>query len=191
MSNSGPLTDGNRWSGFAEKGGAFFFAYFWESTDHPGYWNYAVMRGDQETYGYSRRPIIAEYAVMGLGLLLEKEESPPIESFKWDHSDHVPFLDLDESGNRKFPAKDKTGTVYFIADDVSGCIKIGWCRGRVECRLKTLQCGNSNELTIVGQMAGTILDEHALHRRFADAHRFGEWFRATRELRAFIADISG
>lgn len=70
------------------------------------------------------------------------------------------------------------GIVYVVEQEGTGLFKIGYTAsddaGR---RVKTLQTGNGNELRLLGSFrcAGRAT-EAALHRRFSDRRRLGEWF---------------
>lgn len=81
------------------------------------------------------------------------------------------------------PRRDDTELlVYFIADEASR-VKIGVAYN-VPHRLADLQCGNADELTLLGTLPGGYAVEHALHARHADAHIRGEWFKLTLDIRA-------
>lgn len=71
------------------------------------------------------------------------------------------------------------GWVYFIRSGETGLVKIGWTAGDAEKRLKDLQTGNGESLRLLMQTPGTQRDEKALHRRYAEYHVRGEWFRLT------------
>lgn len=79
------------------------------------------------------------------------------------------------------------GTVYFIQNKI-GRIKIGWTGGCPKKRLKALQTGDSDGLTLVAAMDGSEATEKALHFRFA-AYRVrsdGEWFYPNKDLSDFM-----
>jgi hypothetical protein len=78
----------------------------------------------------------------------------------------------------------KDGIVYFIQDDATLAIKIGFCLKKPEKRLAALQTGNSNTLRLLGHVPGSDLHEKALHVRFSQCRIQGEWFS-----NAIIADI--
>ncbi len=89
---------------------------------------------------------------------------------------------------RRLRALPAVGTIYF-----AGCgehyVKIGFTAGYVEHRLKVLQIGAPERLTIVAEFPGTMQDETALHRRFAAYRTVGEWFRREGEVSAFIGRL--
>jgi hypothetical protein len=78
--------------------------------------------------------------------------------------------------------------VYFIQVVPDGPIKIG-CAHDVIARLIDLQIGNHCELRLLTTMWGGSNQEAALHRRFAEHSRRGEWFHPAPELLAFIAAL--
>lgn len=90
------------------------------------------------------------------------------------------------AGHENTPVK---GHVYFIQAQRSLAIKIGFAVD-ISKRLDQLQTANAEELTVVGSTPGTVLDEKALHRRFATSHIRGEWFMATSELTSYIQEVS-
>jgi len=78
------------------------------------------------------------------------------------------------------------GFVYFIEASESGFLKIGWAKDPVK-RLRELQTGCPYELTILGQCPGSLEDEAAFHRTYADLRVRGEWFRLDGALRERFA----
>lgn len=78
------------------------------------------------------------------------------------------------------------GWVYFIiCMDAERC-KIGFTKGDVYKRLKSLQTGSSSELILVAKHPGTPETERAVHDKFAHLRLRGEWFELTDELRAYM-----
>lgn len=78
------------------------------------------------------------------------------------------------------------GWVYFIiCMDAERC-KIGFTKGDVSKRLKSLQTGSSSELLMIAQHPGTPETERRLHDKFAANRLHGEWFELTDELRAYM-----
>lgn len=69
------------------------------------------------------------------------------------------------------------GWVYFILSGETGLVKIGWTAGEPMKRLRDLQTGNGENLTLIYAHAGTQRDEKAIHAAHADKHVRGEWFR--------------
>jgi uncharacterized protein YerC len=75
-----------------------------------------------------------------------------------------------------------TGGVYFIQEGEGGAIKIGWAVD-VQQRLALFQTGNSNELRLLGVIAGVPRQVEAQwHKRFAGAQKRSEWFFPTDQL---------
>lgn len=79
-----------------------------------------------------------------------------------------------------------SGFVYFLREGDYGPIKIGWAEDP-EKRRGTLQTGNSRPLVLLGQLPGTVQDEHAWHARFHKERIIGEWFTATPQLLVAVA----
>lgn len=80
------------------------------------------------------------------------------------------------------------GEVYFIATETE--VKIGVARDPI-ARMATLQIGSAATLRLLGSMFGGADLERALHRRFAQYHIRGEWYRLEGALAAFIAKHFG
>lgn len=81
--------------------------------------------------------------------------------------------------------------IYFVQQGKDGPIKIGLVtRGSVIDRLAELQCGNPNQLCLLGTMDGDRTIESQIHRRFVGAHIRGEWFRPVETLLVFIHTLS-
>ncbi|WP_435191318.1 GIY-YIG nuclease family protein [Streptomyces sp. bgisy126] len=68
-----------------------------------------------------------------------------------------------------------TDRVYLIGSPESPLVKIGWS-DNPERRLRHLQTGSPVPLQLLALFEGGAVMEAALHRRFADKRRHGEWF---------------
>lgn len=79
--------------------------------------------------------------------------------------------------------------VYFVKN-TKGLIKIGSTMTVIE-RIKQLETGASEELTLLAQIDGSTATEAALHRRFAEYRVHGEWFSPGESLVTYIQIISG
>jgi hypothetical protein len=80
-----------------------------------------------------------------------------------------------------------SGFVYFIGNvDRSHYVKIGWCRHSPFARLKELQTGCPEHLTVFTYFPGSLEDERRLHRTFDLLRYRGEWFINDLKLRDFI-----
>ena len=82
---------------------------------------------------------------------------------------------------------DTLGDIYFIQSGERPFVKIGYAVD-VGARLVALQCGNPDELSLLGTVAGTLRDELAWHHRLASYAIRGEWFALSDEVRSSIAD---
>jgi hypothetical protein len=81
------------------------------------------------------------------------------------------------------------GFVYAIGN--SEVVKIGWTSKHPRAengRLAQLQTASHVPLNLLGLIAGTQADEHALHVRFAAYRLRGEWFRAIPEIVEYFRD---
>lgn len=75
--------------------------------------------------------------------------------------------------------------VYFIQD--GGMIKIGISLNP-NSRLSQLQRSAARPLTLLGHIAGDRDLEQAIHEKFKRQRVRGEWFKATRAVRTFVAE---
>lgn len=99
--------------------------------------------------------------------------------------------DVDFALRRPTPDREpRASSVYFIRAGVDGDIKIG-VSTNVSTRLRMLQNAAPDELHLLGVFPGSYEDESALHMRFAQHRRRGEWFKPVPELLAFIAEKIG
>jgi hypothetical protein len=79
--------------------------------------------------------------------------------------------------------------IYFIRDEATQHIKIGFTAGYGEERLRDLQTGCPGQLVLLLQMDGSRQHETAWHERFAGARERGEWFRPVPELLQAIEEV--
>lgn len=77
--------------------------------------------------------------------------------------------------------------VYAIGSPRGGLVKIGFT-GDVLRRLVTLQAHSPEALIVLVTVPGGIETEAALHERFAEDRRHGEWFDRSVSLLRWIAD---
>lgn len=80
------------------------------------------------------------------------------------------------------------GYVYFIIDERSQAIKIGWARNP-EMRLQSLQVANPNELRLLGSITGGCGLEGKIHNQFDHLRIRGEWFRLDFDLLGYLIDL--
>lgn len=73
--------------------------------------------------------------------------------------------------------------IYFV--ECGGLVKIGKATD-VRARLSSMQTGNPEPMTLLGEVPGGRADESDLHQRFRSFRVRGEWFRYSGELRTFI-----
>lgn len=79
-------------------------------------------------------------------------------------------------------------SVYFIKAASLGLVKIGSADKPIE-RYRNLQTGSPVELRLTAFIDGNATEERALHRRFEDYRRHGEWFSCDGELEEFINSL--
>ncbi len=76
--------------------------------------------------------------------------------------------------------------IYFIQDEATFHIKIGFTDGEPEDRLAALQTGCPSRIVLLASIAGDRTKEKELHARFA-AHRVvGEWFNPSPALLTWL-----
>lgn len=78
--------------------------------------------------------------------------------------------------------------VYLIQASESKNLKIGFS-SNPDRRIKKLQTGNKEKLSMIGLIRGGAKTEKMLHKMFASYRERGEWFRNSEEIRSFF-DIS-
>ena len=83
------------------------------------------------------------------------------------------------------------GFVYFIQEEESGNIKIGFSEKHPKGRLKDFQTGNSNKLNLLGYIEGTYQDESNLHHEFSKERirNDNEWFKSSTRLKNRIKEL--
>ena len=81
------------------------------------------------------------------------------------------------------------GHVYFIQARETGYIKIGFTKDLAR-RLRAMEAHSGDILDLRIHITGaTIVHEKALHREFAKARIYGEWFDPVPELLAVIESL--
>mgnify|MGYP000456709959 CR=1 FL=1 len=107
----------------------------------------------------------------------EEEKAKKIrQQLEYIREDEREFKSIEERANGKKRIKKATGYVYFIQGLCGGAIKIGFSKNP-EVRLKELQTGYPDTLTILLMIPGTEATERAIHRKFEASRLKGEWFR--------------
>jgi len=77
--------------------------------------------------------------------------------------------------------------IYFVRPlGCAGPIKIGYAKNDVVGRIKQLQTGSHVILELFHTIKGSLLEEKALHSKFAARRLHGEWFEDCSEIRDFI-----
>ncbi len=112
----------------------------------------------------------------------------------------VRYLEITRFGQKvrtlsKFPAPSdgsqpegpSLGSVYFIRAVTTHRVKIGFTELDPVSRLATLQIGSPEKLELIGSLAGSMADERAIHKQFANQRQSGEWFTLSPEIQQFIS----
>ena len=83
------------------------------------------------------------------------------------------------------------GFVYFIQDEKTGNIDISSSRYNHEERLKDFQTGNSNELTLLGYIEGTLKEQFILYQEFSEERIWNDdyWFESSPRLKERIKEL--
>jgi hypothetical protein len=86
--------------------------------------------------------------------------------------------------------RSKASWVYFIQDvDRRGNIKIGFTARTVEKRIAELGTGSPVLLVVLRKVRASRSFEAGLHERFAEERQYGEWFRPSARVLAFIEQV--
>lgn len=82
------------------------------------------------------------------------------------------------------------GIVYFIQQDVTYAVKIGFTANlkSLAIRRHSLQTASPYALRIVHYLEGDVEVEQALHKRFERDRLIGEWFKPSVELAECIGE---
>ena len=83
------------------------------------------------------------------------------------------------------------GFIYFIQEEETGRIKIGFSEKHPKGRLQDFQTGNSNKLNLIGYIEGTYEDETILHQEFSEERirKDNEWFKSSPRLEKRIKEM--
>lgn len=83
------------------------------------------------------------------------------------------------------------GFVYFIQEEETDNIKIGFSEKHPKGRLKEFQTGNSNKLILLGYIEGTPQDESNLHQEFYEERirNENEWFKPSHRMKERIKEL--
>ena len=87
-------------------------------------------------------------------------------------------------------SRKQIGYVYFVREEASGDIKIGYTSSLPNYRIAQLAAKQDKTLHIVGLMLGNKVTERSVHDDFAELALGGEWFRSGATLEAFVSALS-
>lgn len=82
----------------------------------------------------------------------------------------------------------REGVLYFLTSDSQGAVKIGFAED-LYTRIKTLQTGNPDELTLVGRIPCVAEAEILLHRALLHKRIRLEWYPWDEDLQAFVFEL--
>lgn len=82
-----------------------------------------------------------------------------------------------------------SGFLYFVQEDHSGPIKIGYTENLPAARLNQMQVGNPRRLQLIAVIKGVPREEEGRwHQEFAEVRFVGEWFHPTAGLLTAILE---
>ena len=123
-----------------------------------------------------------------LGILYNEilKYSWPKGDIRWDKyrekkNEEKKAIALYEQQRLEEEANKHKGFVYFIQGQCGGAIKIGFSFKPAE-RLKSLQTGYPDTLTILTMVPGTVELERQIHEEFDHCRLNGEWFKPEQQL---------
>ncbi|ASK88483.1 GIY-YIG nuclease family protein [Sphingorhabdus sp. SMR4y] len=83
----------------------------------------------------------------------------------------------------------RSGYVYFIQCELTKLVKIGFSESYPTKRMRGLQTGSGGKLHLIAFIKTTFDREGELHRRFAEQHERGEWFRLEGDLADWLMEL--
>ena len=84
----------------------------------------------------------------------------------------------------------RIGRVYFISGPGKlDAIKIGWTQGELDERVAALQCGSPVPLLVLASVRAFFAFERWCHRELCADRSYGEWFRRSAQLVAFVGRL--
>ncbi len=82
----------------------------------------------------------------------------------------------------------REGSLYFISSETQGAVKIGFAEDTY-ARLKTLQTGNPDDLTLVGRIPCLAEAELLVHRNMLHKRLRLEWYRWDAEIETLLYEL--
>jgi hypothetical protein len=79
--------------------------------------------------------------------------------------------------------------IYFIRNQTSKAIKIGYTAGDAKMRLRQLQTGHSDRLELLGTIEGGMGLERDLHKKLKFHRIVGEWFHPHDEVESTVRKL--
>jgi hypothetical protein len=113
----------------------------------------------------------------------EEPSAAFVEAYDRAISGHTAFIRARRKVTRN---PDFIGTIYVAGFD--RFVKIGFTGQSVAERIRTLSTGSPLPITVHFTLPGSVLDERALHDRFAAYRLRGEWFELRGEVLAWVEE---
>lgn len=155
-------------------------ASIFESADYPGYFHCRVVGSDVSE---TRKPVSPELVGVMMEHLLNAHGRACSE-LRWVRAGQG----MADNGHAWQPSAPKGEIVYFLR--AGDFVKIGKATGAATSRVSQLKTGCPFPIEVVATIPGGYAKEGAIHRRFASIRAHGEWFHATPELLAYVAEVS-
>ncbi|MFL0798786.1 MAG: GIY-YIG nuclease family protein [Cellvibrionaceae bacterium] len=76
--------------------------------------------------------------------------------------------------------------IYFVQGDQTRRIKIGKTNNPMEDRLRNLQTGSPDKLSVIGMTFEPYANEELMHNDFQDLRVHGEWFEESSRIYEYI-----
>lgn len=180
--NSNPrfgfLFNGKSWECIFDRNGRQFLLRVWESSKHPGFWDYSVYGVGHNYIDETIKPI--HPFVVGFAMLAQ---GAPEDRDGWKELLPTPELPIAQAKPQRNIHND---AVYFIK--AASYVKIGWAARPLE-RLKTFETGCPHKLELLATIPGGVSAESQMHRKFKSLRYRGEWFHYDGKLKEFIDSL--
>lgn len=118
----------------------------------------------------------------------KKEQARKAELIRKEIDKEYEYKNIDDNLKKIINSKKATGYVYFIQGLCGGAIKIGYSKNPTS-RLKELQTGYPDTLTILYMLRGSGQVENFLHNKFEHLRLKGEWFKPDKDLIKYINEL--
>lgn len=100
--------------------------------------------------------------------------------YRIDEKKEIGYLSFREPQTPILKRKKEQGFIYLIKSENK--MKIGWSEFSPTIRMKALQTGNPETLSLISFIKGSQKAEKVLHQRFSHLNYRGEWFNESQEI---------